>query len=77
MNVGNWRVDLEPRLTSPKWLYAAVPIGSLFCAFIVGGVFLVGHHPHDLAVFDLDQRPAADAAVGASRLQQLDARHGL
>ena len=47
MNVGNWRVDLEPRLTSPKWLYAAVPIGSLFCAFIVGGVFLAftGHAP--------------------------------
>lgn len=47
MIIGNFRIELEPRLTSPKWLYAAVPAGSLVFAFIVGGVFLAltGHSP--------------------------------
>ena len=40
MIIGNYRIELEPRLTTPKWLYAAVPALSLLFAFVVGGVFL-------------------------------------
>ena len=47
MIIGNLRFELEPRLSSPKWLYLAVPAGSLLFAFMVGGVFLAltGHEP--------------------------------
>ena len=47
MIIGNYRIELEPRLTTPKWLYAAVPVLSLLFAFVVGGVFLglTGHSP--------------------------------
>jgi len=45
--IGNVRIELEARLSTPKWLYAAVPALSLLFAFVVGGVFLAltGHSP--------------------------------
>ena len=47
MIIGNMRIELEPRLSTPKWLYFAVPALSLLFAFVVGGVFLAltGHSP--------------------------------
>lgn len=47
MIIGRTRIELEPRLTSPRWLIVAVPAISVFLALIVGGVFLLltGHSP--------------------------------
>jgi simple sugar transport system permease protein len=47
MIIGRTRIELEPRLTSPRWLIFAVPIASVFLALSVGGVFLLltGHSP--------------------------------
>jgi len=45
--LANWRVELEPRLNSPRWLSFVVPVVSVFFAFVVAGVFLLatGHNP--------------------------------
>lgn len=47
MIVGSYRVELEPRLNSPRWLAYAVPVLSVLFAFIVAGIFLLvtGHNP--------------------------------
>lgn len=47
MNIGRTRIELEPRLTSPRWLVLAVPFASVLLALVVGGVFLLltGHAP--------------------------------
>ena len=47
MIIGRTRIELEPRLTSPRWLILAVPVASVFLALSVGGVFLLltGHSP--------------------------------
>lgn len=47
MIVGKTRIQLEARLTSPRWLIVAVPVLSVLLASVVGGVFLLltGHPP--------------------------------
>jgi len=47
MIIGNTRVQLEARLTSPRWLVFIVPAFSVLFALVVGGVFLLitGHPP--------------------------------
>lgn len=47
MIIGRTRIELEPRLTSPRWLVLAVPVASVLLALVVGGVFLLltGHSP--------------------------------
>lgn len=47
MIVGKTRIQLEARLTSPRWLIVAVPMLSVLLASVVGGVFLLltGHPP--------------------------------
>src|SRR5262249_61273514 len=41
------RVRFERRLTQPRWLSVAVPVGSLLFAFVVAGIVLLvtGHNP--------------------------------
>jgi len=45
--VGGYRIELEPRLKSPRWLVYVVPVVSLLFAFVVAGIFLLGtgHNP--------------------------------
>lgn len=47
MIIGAYRIELEPRLNSPRWLAYAVPALSVLFAFIVAGIFLfaTGHNP--------------------------------
>lgn len=47
MIVGGYRIELEPRLKSPRWLVYVVPVVSLLFAFVVAGIFLLGtgHNP--------------------------------
>jgi simple sugar transport system permease protein len=41
------QLRLERRLSQPRWLTVAVPIGSLFAAFVIAGLVLLitGHNP--------------------------------
>ena len=41
------RIRIERRLTQPRWLAVAVPVGSLVVAFAIAGVVLLltGHDP--------------------------------
>ena len=41
MIIGGTRVQLEARLTSPRWLVVVVPVFSVLFALVVGGVFLL------------------------------------
>ena len=47
MIVGSFRIELEPRLKSPRWLVFVVPVLSVLFAFVVAGIFLLGtgHNP--------------------------------
>ena len=41
------QLRLERRLSQPRWLTVAVPIGSLLAAFVIAGLVLLitGHNP--------------------------------
>jgi general nucleoside transport system permease protein len=47
MIIGKARIQLEARLTAPRWLVVVVPVFSVLFALVVGGVFLLitGHPP--------------------------------
>ena len=47
MIISGTRVQLEARLSSPRWLVVVVPVISVLFALVVGGIFLVitGHPP--------------------------------
>lgn len=47
MNLGRWRIALEPRLAVSRWTAIVVPVLSVLFALIVGGLFLLvaGHPP--------------------------------
>ena len=41
------RIRIERRLNQPRWLTVAVPVASVFVAFVLGGIVLLitGHNP--------------------------------